>query len=216
MKNRLSYKGRKFKNEMDIRIAFFLERLGVKWTYRNKKISLDDGREFIPDFILPDMNYYFKTIDTNEEVKQEDLELLGDLFLKMNPGGYIKEDSIETGTGDIFLKEILGTNVPEEVSDIFKDKDNRKFLNPLMNQKSGRKYFFLIETLNLNKNGFWAGWMCHDQFFHQLEILHVFSHILSSTCLIRSKKDFDRSLKIFENKHEYLIKSFDYAINKKI
>ena len=104
----------------------------------------------------------------------------------------------------------------EEIKDKLKDKNLNQFLNPFSNQKLGRKYFFLIEALNSNKNKSWLCWMCHDKFFHQLDIMPVFSHILSHASLIHAKKDFNRSVKIFENEWEYLEKSFDYAMNKKI
>src|SRR5690349_15131935 len=56
----IRFKDARFPSLLHAQWAFFLEILAVEWTFRPLAVPLRDGREFRPDFFLPQQRYWLQ------------------------------------------------------------------------------------------------------------------------------------------------------------
>lgn len=52
------YNGYRFRSRLEARWAVFFDQIGMKYNYELEGYSLSDGSMYLPDFYLPDCNYY--------------------------------------------------------------------------------------------------------------------------------------------------------------
>lgn len=52
------YKGYRFRSRLEARWAVFFDALGLKWDYEIEGFELDDGSKYLPDFYLPELDFY--------------------------------------------------------------------------------------------------------------------------------------------------------------
>lgn len=52
------YKGYKFRSRLEARWAVFFDAAGIKWEYEPQGFECEDGTRYLPDFYLPDYDWY--------------------------------------------------------------------------------------------------------------------------------------------------------------
>lgn len=55
-----SYKGVTFRSRLEARWAVFFDELHVRWLYEPEGFVLPSGARYLPDFFLPDFNYWIE------------------------------------------------------------------------------------------------------------------------------------------------------------
>lgn len=67
------YKGYKFRSRLEARWAIFFDFLGLEWEYEPEGYQFDDGTKYLPDFYLPELEYWAevkaKKFNNEEEYK---------------------------------------------------------------------------------------------------------------------------------------------------
>lgn len=52
------YKGYKFRSRLEARWAVFFDAAGIKWEYEPQGFECEDGTRYLPDFYLPEYDWY--------------------------------------------------------------------------------------------------------------------------------------------------------------
>ena len=62
------YNGYRFRSRLEARWAVFFDAAGVKYEYEPEGFDLGDGIYYLPDFYLPDLNYYAEVKGKSEHI----------------------------------------------------------------------------------------------------------------------------------------------------
>jgi hypothetical protein len=54
------YKGHRFRSRLEARWAVFFNSLNIKWEYEKEGYILEDDTKYLPDFWLPELNYWIE------------------------------------------------------------------------------------------------------------------------------------------------------------
>lgn len=75
------YNGYRFRSRLEARWAVFFDALGIKYEYEPEGYTLEDGTKYLPDFFLPDQNYYIEVKGMSDHVFS-DLEKVSKFVLE--------------------------------------------------------------------------------------------------------------------------------------
>lgn len=76
-----AYNGYRFRSRLEARWAVFFDALGIKYEYEPEGYTLQDGTKYLPDFFLPDQNYYIEVKGMSDHVFS-DLEKVSKFVLE--------------------------------------------------------------------------------------------------------------------------------------
>lgn len=65
------YGGRWYRSRLECRWAFFLDELSIKYRYEPEGYRLPDGRQYLPDFYLPQIDGFAEVKPTSEKLSQQ-------------------------------------------------------------------------------------------------------------------------------------------------
>lgn len=65
------YNGYKFRSRLEARWAVFFDALDVKYEYEPEGFELDDGTKYLPDFYLPEEEYYIEVKGRNDHLDKD-------------------------------------------------------------------------------------------------------------------------------------------------
>lgn len=66
------YKGKSFRSRTEARWAVFFDVLELNVKYEEEKITLDDGRYYLPDFYIEEFNCYFEVKGNHNDIVIEE------------------------------------------------------------------------------------------------------------------------------------------------
>ena len=65
------YNGYRFRSRLEARWAVFFDALGIKYEYEPEGFELSDGTKYLPDFYLPDFDYYVEVKGLNNHLTDD-------------------------------------------------------------------------------------------------------------------------------------------------
>lgn len=65
------YNGYRFRSRLEARWAVFFDALGVKYEYELEGYCMSDGSCYLPDFFLPDIDYYVEVKGKNKHIVED-------------------------------------------------------------------------------------------------------------------------------------------------
>lgn len=68
------YNGYRFRSRLEARWAVFFDEMGIKYEYEPEGFELSDGTRYLPDFYLPNLNYYVEVKGRNDHIKEDVLK----------------------------------------------------------------------------------------------------------------------------------------------
>ena len=68
---RTTYKGIQFRSRLESNIAYFLDKLDIKWQYEPKSFLLSNGNHYMPDFYLPELKTWVEAKGIIEMAKKQ-------------------------------------------------------------------------------------------------------------------------------------------------
>jgi len=77
------YDGHKFRSRLEARWAVFFNAAGLRYQYEKEGFSLSNGKWYLPDFYLPDINYWVEVKDSacKQETFVEDMKKVSCMIL---------------------------------------------------------------------------------------------------------------------------------------
>jgi len=88
------YKGYRFRSRIEARWAVFFDAIGVRWQYEKEGYDLGNGIKYLPDFWLPDFQYWIEI--KGDDPSAKDCEKLGLLVLATGCTGFLFYGDIPT------------------------------------------------------------------------------------------------------------------------
>jgi len=67
------WKGYRFRSRLEARYAVLFEHLGLNWDYEPQGYELQDGRRYLPDFLLRDLGLFIEVKGTNPSEQTRNL-----------------------------------------------------------------------------------------------------------------------------------------------
>lgn len=55
-----TYQGYRFRSRLEARWAIFFDALGIEWMYEYQGFEMPNGRRYLPDFYLPELDVWFE------------------------------------------------------------------------------------------------------------------------------------------------------------
>lgn len=65
------YNGYKFRSRLEARWAVFFDAAGIKYEYEPEGFELEDGTRYLPDFYLPEIDYYVEVKGYNKHISDD-------------------------------------------------------------------------------------------------------------------------------------------------
>lgn len=62
------YNGNRFRSRLEARVAVALDEMGIKYFYEPEGYALSSGERYLPDFYLPDLDYYVEVKGKNDHL----------------------------------------------------------------------------------------------------------------------------------------------------
>lgn len=69
------YNGLRFRSRLEARWAVFFDAAGIKYQYEPEGYEMGDGTKYLPDFFLPDLNYYVEVKGKNDHLESDLIKL---------------------------------------------------------------------------------------------------------------------------------------------
>ena len=76
-----TYKGTTFRSRTEARWAVFFDELGVGWDYEPEGYELGEGKRYLPDFWLPDLESFFEVKPNLEDGLDTAFDLIESIFM---------------------------------------------------------------------------------------------------------------------------------------
>lgn len=85
------YNGYRFRSRLEARWAVFFDALGIRYKYESEGYCMSDGSYYLPDFFLPDIDYYVEVKGKNKHII-EDMTKLKKFVLESKTAAIILSD----------------------------------------------------------------------------------------------------------------------------